>query len=175
VTVKIRKGFWKRFGYTKYPLLSEVALRVKSVHPTFAATERNWSSWGRVYTSALGLERAKKRITFCVSNGAKAVDQDDFGLLLSAVEGEVVEGTRRHGAGAGATDLMEGQGSDKAQMSSTSAYWFIQAILYGELGSRRCECEVVLVHVHSFVGSEESTTTVWTAGNEFCLSHQNKI
>jgi hypothetical protein len=30
-------------------------------------------------------------------------------------------------------------------------------------------------HVHSFVGSEESTTTVWTAGNEFCLSHQNKI
>jgi hypothetical protein len=51
----------------------------------------------------------------------------------------------------------------------------MQAILYGELGSRRCESEVVLVHVHSFVGSEESTTTVWTAGNEFCLSHQNKI
>jgi hypothetical protein len=26
-----------------------------------------------------------------------------------------------------------------------------------------------------FVGSEESTTTVWTAGNEFCLSYQNIV
>jgi hypothetical protein len=60
VTVKMRTGFGKRFGYTKYPLLSEVALRVMSVHPTSAAPERNWSLWGRVYTSALGLERAKK-------------------------------------------------------------------------------------------------------------------
>jgi hypothetical protein len=51
----------------------------------------------------------------------------------------------------------------------------MQAILYGELGSRRCESEVVLVHVHSFVGSEESTTIVWTAGNEVCLPHQKKI
>jgi hypothetical protein len=121
VTVKIRKGFWKRFGYTKYPLLSEVALRVMSVHPTSAATERNWSWWGRVYTSALGVERAKRMITFCFSDGAKAVDQDDFGLLLSAVEGEVVEWTGRHGEGAGAADLIEGQGSDNAQMSSNSA------------------------------------------------------
>jgi hypothetical protein len=117
----MRKGFWKRFGYTKFPLLSEVALRVMSVHPTSAATERNWSLWGRVYTSALGLERAKKMITFCFNDGAKAVDQDDFGLLLSAVEGEVVEGTGRNGEGAGAADLIEGQGSDEAQMSSTSA------------------------------------------------------
>jgi hypothetical protein len=86
--VKMRKGFWKRFGRTKYPLLSEVALRVMSVHPTSAATERNWSLWGRVYTSArnaLGLERAKKMITFCFNDRAKAVDQDDFGLLLSVV------------------------------------------------------------------------------------------
>jgi hypothetical protein len=34
-------------------------------------------------------------INFCFNDGAKAVDQDDFGLLLSAVEGEVVEGTLR--------------------------------------------------------------------------------
>jgi hypothetical protein len=42
--------------------------------------------------------------------------------------------------------------SDKVQVSSTSAKWVIQAILYGELGSmrRRCESDVVLVHVHSF-------------------------
>jgi hypothetical protein len=94
--VKMRKGFWKRFGRTKYPSLSEVALRVMGVHPTSAATERNWSLWGRVHTSArnaLGLERAKKMITFCFNDRAKAVDQDDFGLLLSVVEGEVVEVT----------------------------------------------------------------------------------
>jgi hypothetical protein len=60
-------------------------------------------------------------ITFCLTDGAKTVDQDDFGLLLSAVEGEVVEGTGRNGEGAGAADLIEGQGSDKAQMPSTSA------------------------------------------------------
>jgi hypothetical protein len=117
----MRKGFWKCFGYTKYPLLSEVASRVMSVHPTSAATERNWSLWGHVYASALGLERAKNMITFCFKDGAKAVDQDDFGLLLSAIEGEVVEGMGRHGEGAGAADWIEGQGSYKAQMSSTSA------------------------------------------------------
>jgi hypothetical protein len=112
------QGFWKSFSYTKYPLLSEVALRVMSVHPKSAASERNWSLWGRVYTSALGLERAKNMITFCFNNGAKAVDQDDFGLVLSAV---VVEGTGRRGEGAGAADLIGGQGSNRAQMSSTSA------------------------------------------------------
>jgi hypothetical protein len=30
--------------------------------------------------------------------------------------------------GAGTADLIEGQGSDKAQMSSTSAKWVMQAI-----------------------------------------------
>jgi hypothetical protein len=60
-------------------------------------------------------------ITFCFNDRAKAVDQDDFGLLLSVVEGEVVEGTERQCEGAGAADVIEGQGSDKVQMSSTSA------------------------------------------------------
>jgi hypothetical protein len=104
---KMRTGFWRRFGYTKYQLLSEVALRVMSVHPTPAATERNWSLCGRVYTSArnaLGLERAKEMITFCFND----CDQGDFGLLLSVVEGKVVEGVGRQGEGARAADLIEG-------------------------------------------------------------------
>jgi hypothetical protein len=74
--VKICKGFWKCFGHTRYPFLSEVA-RAMSVHPTSAATEQNWLLLGRVYTSArnaLGLERAKKMITFCFNDRAKAVD-----------------------------------------------------------------------------------------------------
>jgi hypothetical protein len=46
---EMRKGFWKRFVYTKYQLRSEVAQHVMSVHPTSAATEQNWWLWGRVY------------------------------------------------------------------------------------------------------------------------------
>jgi hypothetical protein len=141
--VKMRKGFWKRSGHTKYPLLSEVALCVMSVLSTSAATERSWSLWGHVYTSArnaLGLERAKKMITFCSMNMQRLLIR----MTLGACWGELVEGTGRQGEGAGAADLIEGQGSESVIMSSTSA------ILYGELGSRRCESEVVLVKLHSF-------------------------
>jgi hypothetical protein len=44
-------------------------------------------------------------ITSCFNDRAKAVDQDDFGLWLSVVEGEVVEGTGRQGNGAGHADF----------------------------------------------------------------------
>jgi hypothetical protein len=77
---------------------------------------------GDVYTlQRWAWNEQKKNTTFCFNDGAKAVDQDDFGLVLSAVEGEVVEGTGRHSERAGAADLIEGQGSDNAQMSSTNA------------------------------------------------------
>jgi len=32
-------------------------------------------------------------ITFCFNDSAKTVDQEDFGLLLSVVEGELDEGS----------------------------------------------------------------------------------
>jgi hypothetical protein len=66
------------------------------------------------------LERAKKMDAFCFTDRAKAVDQDDFGLLLSVVEGEVDEGTGGQAEGAGA-DMIEGEGSDEIGMSSTSS------------------------------------------------------
>jgi hypothetical protein len=87
--VGTRKEVWKRYG-KKYPALTGVALRLLSIHPS-AASERSWSLWGRVYTSsrnALGLERAKALITFCFNDRCRKVDQQDFGLLLSVVEGE---------------------------------------------------------------------------------------
>jgi hypothetical protein len=62
-----------------------------SLHSKSAATERNWSLWGRVYTasrSRLGIERAKRLITLCFNDSAHRTDQDDFNLLLSVVEGE---------------------------------------------------------------------------------------
>jgi hypothetical protein len=66
-------------------------MRLLCLHATSAATERNWSLWGREYTSArnaLGLERAKKLITFCFNDRAEVQDQNDFALLLSVIEGE---------------------------------------------------------------------------------------
>jgi hypothetical protein len=48
-----------------------------------------------VYTSArnaLGLEGAKKIITFCFIDRAKAFGQVDFGFLLSVAEDEIDEG-----------------------------------------------------------------------------------
>ena len=54
------------------------------------ATERNWGLWGLVYTTsrnALGMERAKKMITFCFNSRAQGASIEDFGLLLSVVEG----------------------------------------------------------------------------------------
>jgi hypothetical protein len=78
-----------------YPALSQVALRLMSIHPTSAATERNWSLWGRVYTasrSQLGLERAKALTTFCFNDRQRVADQRDFDLLLSLIEGEYSEG-----------------------------------------------------------------------------------
>jgi hypothetical protein len=93
----MRKGVLKRYGKTDFPELAEVVLRLLSLHPTSAATERNWSLWGRVYTSArnaLGLKRAKKLIVFCFNSWFKLVSQDDFGLLLSVVEGGHADGER---------------------------------------------------------------------------------
>jgi hypothetical protein len=44
-----------------------VGLLLLSMQATSAATERNWALWGRVHgasRNALGMERAKKLITF---------------------------------------------------------------------------------------------------------------
>ena len=60
---------------------------------TSAATERNWSLWGRVFTAArsrLGLVGAKKLITFCFNDRAAIKSDDDFHLLLSVMERDVV-------------------------------------------------------------------------------------
>jgi hypothetical protein len=99
-SVKMRKGVWSRYGSEQLPELAPVALRLLSVHPTSAATERNWALWGRVYTSArnaLGLERAKKLITFCFNSRAQEASMEDFALLLSVVEDEVVDSVNGQG------------------------------------------------------------------------------
>jgi hypothetical protein len=84
-----RKGVWRRYGVEAHGALAKVALRLLSMHATSAASERNWALWGRVYgasRNALGMERAKKLITFCFNSRAEKASVDDFGLLLSVVE-----------------------------------------------------------------------------------------
>jgi hypothetical protein len=89
-SVRMRKGVWKRYLSEQMPELAAVAVRMMSVHPTSCSTERNWGAWGRMYTAArnkLGLERAKKMITFCFNHRMMNVDTDDFVLNLSMLEG----------------------------------------------------------------------------------------
>jgi hypothetical protein len=91
-SITARKGCWKGYPGGTYPALAAVVIRLMYLHSTSAATERNWSLWGRVYTasrSRLGIERAKRLITFCFNDRAHRTDQDHFKLLLSGVEGEV--------------------------------------------------------------------------------------
>ena len=64
--LSMRKTVWEA-TMERFPNLSEVALRVLSIHPTSCASERKWELWGRVYMSsrtALGKQRAQKMITF---------------------------------------------------------------------------------------------------------------
>jgi hypothetical protein len=87
--VGMRQGLWKRYGMARYPALAKVALRLWSIQPTSAATERKWSFWGRAYTAArntLGLERARALIMFCFNDRCQVTDQQDFKLPLPIVE-----------------------------------------------------------------------------------------
>ncbi|KAJ9509524.1 hypothetical protein QJQ45_001972 [Haematococcus lacustris] len=62
--VAARRNFWRKAA-NNFPLLAAAACKLLAVQVTSAASERNWSAWGRLYTAArnrLGMERAKKLI-----------------------------------------------------------------------------------------------------------------
>jgi hypothetical protein len=87
----MRKGVWKRWIAQQMPELAAEAVRVLSVHPTSCSTERNWGLWVRIYTACrnrLGMERAKKMITFCFNNRAMTADSADFALNPAIIEGD---------------------------------------------------------------------------------------
>lgn len=84
-----RLRVWRRFG-GKMPELQSVAVRLLSAHATSAATERNWSLWGRMYCSArssLGMDRAKALIAICAAERAKQDPTKEFEITLSVLEG----------------------------------------------------------------------------------------
>jgi hypothetical protein len=84
-SITMSKGCWKRYLGGTYPALAAVAIRLMSLHSTSAATERNWSLWGRVYTasrSRSGIEPAKRLITFCFNDRAHRMISTFSYLLL---------------------------------------------------------------------------------------------
>ncbi|KAJ9505608.1 hypothetical protein QJQ45_011235 [Haematococcus lacustris] len=60
--ISVRRGFWDFTARAEYPLFSEAATRLLSMHITTAAAERNWSVWGQYYDagrSQLGINKAE--------------------------------------------------------------------------------------------------------------------
>jgi hypothetical protein len=63
------------------PELQVVAVRLLAAHATSAATERNWSLWGRMYCSvriALGMDMEKALIGICAAERAKPDPTEEF-------------------------------------------------------------------------------------------------
>ena len=86
-----RLNVWRRAGKVM-PELQAVALRLLSAHATSAASERNWSLWGRIFQAArssLGIERAKCLIAICAAERGAMPAGDAFEISLNVLEGAV--------------------------------------------------------------------------------------
>ncbi|KAJ9505989.1 hypothetical protein QJQ45_016977, partial [Haematococcus lacustris] len=82
--VSMRRAFWGKAGPRGFPHLAVAASRLLGVHATSAASERNWSAWGRLFTSArtrLTLERAKMLIYIKANAGLGARHNTEAQLL----------------------------------------------------------------------------------------------
>ncbi|KAJ9505303.1 hypothetical protein QJQ45_028325 [Haematococcus lacustris] len=74
--------FWDFTARQYFPLFSEAATRLLSMHVTTAAAERNWSAWGLTYEvgrAQLGIEKAEKMI-YINANIPKSATDDPFEL-----------------------------------------------------------------------------------------------
>jgi len=59
------RNFWLTKANKLFPLLAVAANKLLPAHATSCAAERNWSAWGRIYTSLrnkLDLETAEKLV-----------------------------------------------------------------------------------------------------------------
>jgi hypothetical protein len=65
----------------QFPYLNKAAVRLLSMHASTAAAERNWSAWGRVYTSLrnrLSLETAEKMVYVKANMTSSAATEDSM-------------------------------------------------------------------------------------------------
>ncbi|KAJ9511095.1 hypothetical protein QJQ45_013148 [Haematococcus lacustris] len=80
--------FWLKAA-SNFPLLAAAACKLLAVHVTSAASERNWSAWGRLYTAArnrLGKKLHAKELIFIKANADcygcnGGVDAELFALM----------------------------------------------------------------------------------------------
>lgn len=79
VPIVMRRNFWLRKASSHVPLTARAAARLLSMHATSAAAERNWSAWGRNYTSlrnSLKMETAEKLI-YVKANMKEEEEEED--------------------------------------------------------------------------------------------------
>jgi hypothetical protein len=88
---KERVAVLSKFGEDP-PELRNVAAPLLYAHATRAASERNWSLWGRTYCAArssIGMQRAKALIAICCAEKAKIPPSEAFQITLDVLDGDV--------------------------------------------------------------------------------------
>jgi hypothetical protein len=97
-----RRGLWtNRLSKNGYPLLALCADRLLSMHATSAASERNWSVWGHIFTkyrTRLGLTKGEMLVyirgnseTILITDGDEFEQEISLDMLAEMLEGEEVE------------------------------------------------------------------------------------
>jgi hypothetical protein len=107
--VRDRRMWWANFmAQNGFPLLAKAARRLLAMHTTACAAERNWSTWGAVYTK--GRNRLSltlgEMIVFIRGNLRGSEGQDEEVLLreLYQMEPDVDGAASAAVAGSGAAD-----------------------------------------------------------------------
>lgn len=84
ISIEQRRSFWSLYASKTYPLLARCAQRLLSMHVTSAASERNWSVWGNIYTkyrANMSIATAEKLVY--IRGNSKVVEyQDDEYISL---------------------------------------------------------------------------------------------
>ena len=93
--VSRRQNWWCNYASSTFPQLSAAALRVLSMPVTTGAAERNWSTWGQVYTklrNRLAIRRGEMivfiRQNLKLQGGATLTEDEDIAMQLALERAE---------------------------------------------------------------------------------------
>ncbi|KAJ9527915.1 hypothetical protein QJQ45_005636 [Haematococcus lacustris] len=121
--ISMRRAFWGKAGPRGFPHLAVAASRLLGVHATSAASERNWSAWGRLFTSArtrLTLERAKMLIYIKANAGLGARHNTEAQLL--ARMGEQRKDYEAGDAARERDEIFTGSSNDTSSAASETSF-----------------------------------------------------
>ncbi|KAJ9511894.1 hypothetical protein QJQ45_004515 [Haematococcus lacustris] len=87
--ISVRRGLWDFTAREDYPLFSEAATRLLSMHITTAAAERNWSAWGDTFEAGraqLGIKKAEMMVYIHanIPKGASTMPSELVALGITA-------------------------------------------------------------------------------------------